>query len=327
MNKVGILLPPPIDLSVAFESAKKAEGFNDEIVFRIPRNDSERVEVLGESLVLITGDITKNELDVCRHLEFIQVPFAGVDNFDIKELLSRKIMLANVHANATAVAEYSMGLLLVLAKGFVQSDRDLRKGYWHGWMGKEFNIEIQGKTLCIIGVGNIGKKLAYFAKAFGMHVIGVKRAPEVVENVDEVYETKDLLKAVSRADFVVSILPLTDETKGLINRDVFNAMKDKYFINVGRGPVVSEEDLFVALKNRVIRGAAIDTWWNYPEKPMQFAYPSKYPFHALDNIVMVAHAAGFSADSVRRNWEDSVRNVVRFFQGKELENVVTEKGY
>jgi len=119
-------------------------------------------------------------------------------------------MLANVHANATAVAEYSMGLLLVLAKGFVQSDRDLRKGYWHGWMGKEFNIEIQGKTLCIIGVGNIGKKLAYFAKAFGMHVIGVKRAPEVVENVDEVYETKDLLKAVSRADFVVSILPLTD---------------------------------------------------------------------------------------------------------------------
>jgi phosphoglycerate dehydrogenase-like enzyme len=327
MSTVGIFLPPPSNAVEMFEKAKKAEGFKEEISILISRSEKERKEILKESIAIIASSISFEDLELAKNLKLIQVPFAGVDTFDVKELTRKSVALANVHSNAVTVAEYAFGLLLSLAKDFVRSDRDLRKGYWHGWMGKEFNIEVQGKTVCIIGLGSIGKKIAEFAKAFGMHVIGVKRNPQSYPNVDEVYGTEDLLKAVEKSHFIVSVLPLTDETKGLIDRNVFNAMKDKYFINVGRGAVVNEEDLFVALKTHILRGAAIDTWWNYPEKPMQFAYPSKYPFFAIDNIVMTAHAGGFSAESVKRSWEDSVRNIVRLLMGKPLENIIKEAGY
>jgi phosphoglycerate dehydrogenase-like enzyme len=327
MSTVGIFLPPPFNAVEMFDKAKEAEGFKGDISVLLARSDKERKEILKESVAIITSSVSLEDLALAENLKLIQVPFAGVDAFDVKELNKRGIALANVHSNAITVAEYAFGLLLALAKDFVRSDRDLRKGYWHGWMGKEFNMEVQGKTVCIIGLGSIGKNIAGFAKAFGMHVIGVKRNPQSYTNVDEVYGTEDLLKAVEKSHFVISVLPLTDETEGLIDKNVFNAMKDKYFINVGRGPVVNEEDLFVALKNHILKGAAIDTWWNYPEKPMQFAYPSKYPFFALDNVLMTAHAGGFSAESVKRSWEDSARNVVRLLMEKPLENVIKDIGY
>jgi phosphoglycerate dehydrogenase-like enzyme len=327
VNKVGILLLPPGNVIEMFEKAKKAEGLEEEVSILLSRSEKEKQEILKESVALITSSISLDDLNVAKNLKLIQVPFAGVDTFNVKELMKRGIILANVHSNATAVAEYAFGLLISLAKDFIRSDRDLRRGYWHGWMGKEPNIEIEGKTVAIIGLGSIGRKVAEFAKAFGMYVVGVKKSLQNYPNVDEVYGTEDILKAVEKAHFVISALPLTDETEGLIDRNVFNAMKGKYFVNVGRGPVVNQEDLFVALKNHVLKGAAIDTWWNYPEKPLQFAQPSEYPFFALDNVVMTAHAAGFSEESVKRNWEDSVRNIVKLFMGKEVENIITERGY
>jgi phosphoglycerate dehydrogenase-like enzyme len=327
MNTVGILLPPPGDINEMFERVKEAEGFKEGINILVSRSQKERKEILKEAIAVISSSLSAEELALAGNLKLIQVPFAGVDSFDAKDLINRDITLANVHSNATAVAEYAIGLLIALSKDFVRSDRDLRRGYWHGWMGKEFNMEIDGKTVCIIGLGNIGRKIAEFAKAFGMHVVGVKRNVQTYPDIDEVYGTEDLLEAVQKADFIVSVLPLTEETEGLIDRNVFAAMKGKYFINVGRGPVVDEEDLFVALKKHILRGAAIDTWWSYPPKPFQFAMPSKYPFYALDNVIMTAHAGGFSEESVMRSWDDSVRNVIRLLMGKKIENVISEKGY
>ncbi len=327
MGKVGVLVPHPGRLEELINKAKQFEGFNGDIDFVVPKNAKEKESIVREAVSLIAGGITEKELVSAQNLKLIQVPFAGVDTFDLEALNEKGIILANVHSNATSVAEYAFGLVLSLAKDLARSDRDLRKGYWHGWMGREPNMELFGKTLCVVGLGNIGKKIAEFAKAFGMHTIGVKKNLEPYPFVDEVYGAKDLMLAIEKSLFVVVVLPLTNETKGMFNKDVFNKMSGKYLVNVGRGSVINEADLFQALKNGVLKRAAIDTWWTYPEAPMQYAMPSKYPFWELDNIIMSSHAAGYSEESLIKVWEDAVRNVVRFAMGKSPENVITEKGY
>jgi phosphoglycerate dehydrogenase-like enzyme len=327
VDKVGVLTPHPGSLEEMVNKAKIAEGFNGEVEFIVPKSSEEKLAVIEESVALIAASISEKELELAANLKMIQVPFAGVDSFDVQLLNERGIALANVHSNATSVAEYAFGLLLSVAKDLARSDRDLRRGFWHGWMGREPNIELFGKTLCVVGLGSIGKKIAEYGKAFGMHVIGVKRSPDAYPFVDEVYGPKDLLLAIEKSLFVVTVLPLTPETKNMFNKSVFDKMSGKYFVNVGRGPVINEGDLFQALKNRVLKVAAIDTWWNYPEAPMQYALPSKYPFWELNNVVMSSHAAGYSEESLMKVWEDSVQNIIRLLAGKEIENKISEFGY
>ncbi len=327
IHKVGILVPHPPGVDEMFKDARQKLGLTDEIEILQAVAPGERLAVIKEASALITNTITVEELDVAKNLGFVQVPFAGVDTFNLTELFKRGILLANVHSNSTSVAEFAFSLVLALAKDVVRGDRDLRKGYWHGWMGREANVELEGKTICIVGFGAIGKKVAQFAEAFGMKVIGVKRTLETIPQKYEMYAQDSLILAVSKADFVVSTLPLTSETRGLFNKEVFEAMRGKFFVNVGRGLVVNEEDFFVALKNKVLRGAAVDTWWVYPEKPMQYAYPSKYPLWELDNIIMTPHGAGQSDQSVVKMWREASTNVVRFLKGEKPENLVTERGY
>lgn len=326
-NKVGILSPYPPKVMEIFEEAKKELNFKEDIEILIPSNLQERKKIVEEAKALITNMISKEELDSAKNLGFIQVPFAGVDTFNLDEIFKHGIMIANVHSNATSVAEFAFSLVFALAKDLVRCDKDLRNGYWHGWVGREPNVELEGKTICIVGFGSIGRKIAEFAEAFGMKVIGVKKTLETIAHDYEMYGQDNLLKAVAKADFVVSALPLTPETKDIFNKEVFEAMRGKYFVNIGRGAVVNEQDLFIALKNKVLKGAAIDTWWVYPDQPMQFCYPSKYPFWELDNIIMTPHGAGQSDQSVYKMWKDTAINILRFLNGERPKNLITEKGY
>jgi len=328
MHKVVVIGSYPSNLMEMFEKHKKEFGVEDVEVL-IPVNDEEKFSALKESEAAIAGVLSVDDLNNAPNLKFIQAPFAGVDTFDVSDLIRRGIKIANVHSNATAVAEHAMALVLALAKNITEGDRDLRIGYWHGWMSREPVISLEGKTITILGLGSIGKEVARFAKAFGMYVIGVKR--EKVEghipNVDEVYTHNDIEKAIEKAHFIVCALPLTPETKGMVDRRLFEKMRGKYFVNVGRGAVVEEEDLFVALKRGILRGAGIDTWWVYPQAPMQTTMPSKYPFHGLRNVIMTPHCAGFTDVTPQHMWEDAVKNVLRFFKGLPIENEVKEAGY
>ena len=328
MKTVGILLPHPAYLNELFEKAKKEAGLNEEINI-LYRDKSDVKEILKNADAVISGPIPKKYLDMAKKLKLIQVPYAGVDEFDLNDVMEeRGIMLANVHGNALSVAEHAFGLILALAKCIVRNDRDLREGYWHGWMSREPNMELEGKTLCIIGLGSIGREIAKFGKAFGMNVIGVKKTVQNVENVDRVFSNKEIDNAIKDADFIVIAVPTTKETKGFINKEMLEKMRGKYLVNVARGNVIDEAALFVALKNKVLKGAAIDTWWVYPEKPYEYRYPSHYPFWLLDNIIMSSHTAGYSDGSIRKNWTEAVKNVVNFFAGKPLKNIISiEKGY
>ncbi len=328
MTKVGIFMPHMKGVKILFDEAKKEIGYKGDIVLIEPKNDLEKQEALKDVDVVISSPLTIKEIEKAEKLKFIQVPYAGVEGFDLGLLGDSGIMLANVHGNATSVAEHAFGLLLALAKGIVKGDKDLRQGFWHGWMSREPNIEIEGKTVCIVGLGNIGKKVAQFAKAFDMYVVGVKKNVTEMPNVDKVYGVAHTKDAIARADFIVIAVPITEETKGFISMDTLKLMKGKYLINVSRGTAIDEKDLFIALKNHILKGAAIDTWWIYPKSPYEFQYPSHYPFWLLDNIILSPHTAGYSVSSIKKNWEEAVKNVVNFIAGKEVKNVVSiEKGY
>lgn len=327
--KVLFYQNPPKNWEALFKKAKEEENFNGEIEFIFKENFD---DFKDEVEVFIGGFIDKESIIKAKNLKLIQVPYAGVDPIPLDIVKERKIIVSNAHENALTVAEHGFALLLALSKNLVTHDKDLRKGVWHGWMANEPNFEVYGKTLGIIGLGSIGREMAKRAKAFGMKVIGTKKDVnkdrELFKDfVDEIYPMEQLENVIEKSLFIFVSVPLTKETENLISERELNLMKDKYLINISRGKVINEEALFNALKNEVLKGAAIDVWYIYP-KPGESIFPSKYPFHELDNVIMTPHSAGFTIESVKRNWLFTFKNVIKFTKGEKIESIVDpEKGY
>ena len=142
------------------------------------------------------------------------------------------------------------------------------------------------------------------------HSITVASFDEVIENAD-----------------VISLhLPLTAETKHLLNHDLLSRMHGKTIINVGRGDVIEEEALYNALKNNILKGAALDVWYNYPKG--SDGYPSKYPYHELTNVVISPHCAGNAANCRNEEYDAVIAKLEEFLNGTEFNNIVdVNKGY
>lgn len=327
--KVLFYQNPPKNWMNLLEKVKRDLKFDGVVEF-VNKDEFEKYK--DEIEIFIGGFIDKESIIKAKKLKFIQVPYAGVDTLPFDVIKERKILISNAHENALTVAEHGFALMLSLAKSIVFHDRDLRKAIWHGWMANEPNFEIFDKTLGIIGLGAIGSEMAKRAKAFGMKVIGTKKniskdVDKIKDFVDEIYPMEKLNVVLEKSLFIFLSLPLTKETENLIGERELNLMKDKYLINISRGRVVNEEALYNALKNKILKGAAIDVWYIYP-KPNEKVYPSKFPFHELENVIMTPHSAGFTIESVQRNWLFTFKNVLKFIKGENIENLVDpEKQY
>jgi phosphoglycerate dehydrogenase-like enzyme len=135
-------------------------------------------------------------------------------------------------------------------------------------------------------------------------------------------EKKDLEKVIKESDFIVVAVPLTRETKGLIGGKELKLMKGKYLINISRGVVIDEKALFESLKEGILAGAAIDTWYQYPTSREKEILPSKYDFHKLNNIVMSPHTAGYTDKVLEENIKSVFENIVKIYYGEEPENQI-----
>lgn len=323
MEKTTISLIPPAPgwqtlLSRVFEEERYS--FRFDIADGISDGDLERADAL------IAGVLQKDLIEKASKLRFLQVPFAGTDKIDLGSLGQRGIAVATAHENALAVAEHGMLLLLALTKKLVDQDRDLRRGMWHGWVARELNREACGKTLGIIGLGRIGFEMAGRARCFGMRVIGTKAHPEkgreeLMKVVDEIRPTVEIDSIIRKSDFLFVSVPLEKSTKGLIGERELRMMKGKYLINVSRGEVVDEEALYLTLKEGFLKGAGIDAWYAYPREGT-FAFPSRYPFHELSNVIMTPHTAGYTFESELRNWEFLFRNIAKFLRDGSAQNML-----
>ncbi|MBU2439735.1 reverse transcriptase-like protein [bacterium] len=311
-----------------FNELNKKAKLNLEFI--IPEAEGKGVikKYLKEVEVTIGGTFTKEDLEQAKKLKLIQIPFAGVDKLDFDLYRDyQDIYICNIHTNRAAVAEHAFSLILALAKNIVTNDRDLRMGKWHGFSTKEPTIQLQGKSLGIVGLGSIGWEIAKIGHTLGMKVFALKRKIEEKDlekkNVLEFLgEKKDLEKVIKESDFIVVAVPLTQETKGLIGEKELKLMKGKYLINISRGAVIDEEALFKSLKEGNLAGAAIDTWYQYPTSEQRKVFPSKYDFHKLDNIVMSPHTAGYTDRALEENIKSVFDNMVKIYFGEKPENQI-----
>ncbi len=264
-----------------------------------------------EIKVIVGYRLTRELLQSLPNLALVHIPFAGVDLLDLSIIKERGIPLSNSHTNAKAVAEFAVTLLFSLVKQIPKFDKDMRNGIWGGRWKKNVLDDLYDSTVTILGFGSIGREIAYMLKPFGIKLFAIKRAltgdEEKYKDVVHKFGTKeDLVEFLGQSKALIISVPLTKETEGVVNRHILDALGNGYLVNISRGGVVNEEDLFDYLKNKRLKGAALDVWWKYPRKDESISYPSKFPFWELDNVIMTPHTAGVTHSFLRKTKEEII---------------------
>jgi phosphoglycerate dehydrogenase-like enzyme len=231
------------------------------------------------------------------------------------EALKRVTITTSSGVHAIPLAEFAILGLLAIAKELPRFAEDQRARAWPEV--RHPLRELDGQTLFLVGLGEIGRETARLAKALGMRTVGFRRSQgPPPEHVDEVHGPDRLAELAGRADAMVVSLPLTDETAGMIDRATIERLPPScIFVNVGRGGVVDEPALVEALRDRRIAGAALDVFATEP-------LPRDSPLWALPNVLVTPHAVALSARENERIAELFCDNLRRYLDGRPLRNVV-----
>ncbi|WP_338448702.1 D-2-hydroxyacid dehydrogenase [Niallia oryzisoli] len=264
----------------------------------------------------------KLELEDFSNLKWVQSSSAGINHFPIEQFKSNEIMLTSANGvHAYPISETIFAYMLGLTRKIHTYVRNQQAKIWHH---SNMKLEIHEKTIGIIGVGAIGKETAKIAKAFGMKVLGVRHSGKPAENVDEMYKPDQLEELLPKCDYVVLTLPLTDETYQLFTAREFQLMKPTaFFINIGRGKLVKEDDLIAALQAGEIAGAGLDV---FEKEPLG----EDSPLWEMDNVIITPHTAGSTEYYDKRVVEDIfIPNLKVYLKGqKPFINLVDySKGY
>lgn len=247
--------------------------------------------------VLVAGRPRREHLSGKRDLYALIIPFAGVP-VETRDLMSdfRRVAVHNLHHNAPMAAEMAIALLLTAAKRIIPADQSIRKHDWTPRYAPMPSMIMEGKTALLLGYGAIGRQVGRICWAFGMQVLAIRkhvagRASTLVEQA----KPDKLQEWLPRADALILCLPGTPDTTGMIGtKELALLPKGAIVVNVGRGDVIDQAALYLALKDEHLGAAGLDVWYTYP-KDMESRTdtpPSDYPFHELDNVVMSPHRAG-----------------------------------
>ena len=255
-----------------------------------------------------------------ERLRWVHIASAGVDPLMFPELVDSPVVLTNSQGIFDRpIAEYVLGLILVFAKD-IRETLDLQRQ--RAWRHRDTE-RIEGQTALVVGTGSIGREIGRLLSAAGMKVAGVGRTARSGDPAfGEIHAAGDLASLLPEADYVIVAAPLTDQSRGMMDAAAFAQMKrSARLINVGRGPIVVEQDLAQALENKQIAGAALDV---FSEEPLS----REHPLWAVPNLLISPHMSGDFVGWLAALAELFVENFGRWLAGDELLNVVDKKlGY
>jgi phosphoglycerate dehydrogenase-like enzyme len=274
-------------------------------------DEKERMDLVSDAdFILFAGSfpLSGKHMDAAPKVKLIQKWGIGVDTIDLKAAAERGIPVAiTAGANATIVAEHTLLLMLAVYKRLPLVDRNLRQGNWMKSVSRTFSYQLRGKTVGIVGLGNIGKEVAKRVRAFECRAIyydALRPTPEIEKQLG--VEFRPLETLLAEADIVTLHTPLTSDTERMMDARRLSMMKPKaILINCARGEIVDEAALTQALKSGVIMGAGLDVFDEEPAKAGK-------PIYALDNVVLTPHTAGGVIDGVPmviRHCFDNMRRV------------------
>lgn len=283
------------------------------------KDQKEPKNYISEADGIVCTHLDADILEDAKQLKIIFIPWTGIDSLPIDKIKEKgNIIVSNTHGNAKIVAERALTLCLTLLGRVVEFHNNLTRGVW-GDENKNrhydnFWVSLRSKNCGIAGFGSIGKELAKLLKAFDCRIIGFKKHvydnEEDLKLADEI--TTNLEEMILKSEIIFVALPLTDETRGMFNWDVLSKMKGKYLINVGRGAVISEKALYEALKKCILKGAAIDTWYNYPSMEKPVILPFSYPIHSFKNVVLSPHVGSSTIEGFKGMIVETIENIRSF---------------
>lgn len=291
-----------------------------------PGVSEELQAILGEAegiLTLLTDRIDRALLDRAPRLKVVSNMAVGFDNIDLADCTRRGIPVGNTPGGLTdATADMTMTLLLAVSRQLVIAAEDARNGKWHTWMPAGWlGADLNGATLGIIGFGRIGKAVAARAKGFGMKIVYTNLVRETEMETTLGARAVDLEELLRISDFITLHVPLTPDTRLMIRTETLEKMKPTaYLVNIARGGVVHTEDLYKALKEGWIAGAALDV--TDPE-PL----PAKHPLYSLPNCLIVPHIGSATVGTRGTMAHMAVENLMQGLAGKRLPYCVNPEVY
>lgn len=280
-------------------------------------SEDEFIERFSDAEILIVGSsgvevISRKVLEGLPKLKFLSLLTVGTAWVDLDYANETNLPVSNIKgANAQSVAEHTWAMILNLSKRVSEADRNLRNGGEYKFLEYQ-GIEIIGKSLGVIGLGDIGKQVAQIGSAFGMSVIGVNKSGKEVENV-RLVELKELL---NKSDVITICTPLTEETTDLISDEEFHQMKGGVIlVNPAREAIVNKKAVLKNIESGKLRGYGIETEIMVP-------VDKDDEYFNYDNVIVTPHTAFFTVESDAKSFEMAVANVENYFSQKST-NIVT----
>lgn len=300
------------------------EQFGEFVVYGLTTKEQIEERAQGAE-VIIVNKLPINETTIANlpDLKLVVITATGTDNVDINYCASRGIQVRNVKGYSTAaVVQHTFASLFYVYEKLNYYDNYVKSGeYVNSPIFCNFDekfSELEGKTWGIVGLGNIGRRVADVAKAFGCRVIYYSTSGR---NSNADYERVELDELLSQSDIISIHAPLTPATNNLFNKDLFEKMKNTaYLVNMGRGPIVNEVDLAYALDNGLIAGAALDVLCKEPmtaDNPLLKIQDSR-------KLLITPHSAWASVEARQRLIDLDVENVKSYLEGGDF-NLVTPK--
>lgn len=300
------------------EGLKILTGSGIPVDVRPGLSEDELCKIIGgyDGLIIRSGTtVTKKVLDAGKKLRVVGRAGVGVDNVDVPYATQKGILVMNTpSANIISAAEHSLAMIMSLARMIPWAHASVHKGEWK--RSKFTGIELYGKTLGIIGVGRVGGEIAKRARSFSMTMIGYD--PYLPKDVADSLGVRltTLEDVIKNADIMTIHTPLLPETKNMISMPQFRMMKkNALLVNVARGGIVNEDDLYTALKEKVIAGAAFDVFVDEPLK-------EGCKLLELDNLVMTPHLGASTVEAQEKVSVDIAENVIMYLRDNVIANAI-----